>query len=144
MSTLCRARRECQGNVRQGNKTERVRCFHSPDNHSADRIPSAPLENNPKYRVKGGRKISDNRKYFGLFFGGSATVLSLRSSAEADSVAVWGVSRRTSGQRCVWRDAKHRARVARAPSSNQSCGSNWVKPMPLGKLTGKSYASTLK
>src|SRR5208283_2611140 len=30
-------------------------------------------------------------------------------------VAVRRVSRRTSGQRCVWRDAKHRARDARAP-----------------------------
>ena len=42
-------------------------------------------------------------------------------------VAVRGVSRRTSGQRCVWRDAKHRARDARAPCSKQSCGSRWVK-----------------
>ena len=36
MSTLCRALRECQRNVCQRNKTERVRGFHSPDNHSFD------------------------------------------------------------------------------------------------------------
>jgi len=45
-----------------------------------------------------------------LFFWGSATV----------PVAVRRVSRRTSGQKCVWRDARHRARDARAPNSNQS------------------------
>ena len=67
------------------------------------------------------------------FFAGSATVLSRRlvrcsrcgeggSFAEADSVAVRGVSRRTSGQRCVRRDAKHRARDARAPHSKASQG----------------------
>jgi hypothetical protein len=58
-----------------------------------------------KCRIKGGRKISDNRKYFGnisgkqpfsekisdLFFSGGATV----------SVAVRGVSRRTAGSRSV-------------------------------------------
>jgi hypothetical protein len=33
-------------------------------------------------------------------------------------VAVRGVSRRTSAQRCVWRDAKHGARDARAPNSS--------------------------
>jgi len=77
-----------------------------------------------KCRIKGGRNILDNQKYFGnisekqpfseiishLFFWGSATI----------PVAVRRVSRRTSGQKCVWRDARHRARDARAPNSNQS------------------------
>ncbi len=60
MSTLCRAGRIWQGNGNQG-----LCPSDSPANHFPALIPSAPLENNPKYRVKGGRKISDNRKYFG-------------------------------------------------------------------------------
>ena len=62
MSTLCRAGRIWQGNGNQG-----LCPSDSPANHFPALIPSAPLENNPKYRVKGGRKISDNRKYFGNF-----------------------------------------------------------------------------
>jgi hypothetical protein len=58
---------------------------------------------------QGGRRISEKQPFpeiiSDLFFSGSATV----------PVAVRGVSRRTSGQRCVWRDAKHHARDARAP-----------------------------
>jgi hypothetical protein len=77
MSLLCRAKRKCPPAIAalsaeavaekagQGNKTDRVRGFHCPDNDSPDRIPSDPLENNPKYGVKGDPKISDNRKYFG-------------------------------------------------------------------------------
>src|ERR1022692_2735540 len=81
-----------------------------------------------KGRVKG-----PEQNFGFIFFAGSATVLSRRlvrcsrcgeggSFAEADSVAVRGVSRRTSGQRCVRRDAKHRARDARAPHSKASQG----------------------
>ena len=72
-----------------------------------------------KGRVKEGRKISD-------FFWGSATVLSRRSMAEADPVAVRGVSRRTSGQR--------RGKVSQS-GSNQYCGLS---------LAAKSYANAFK
>src|SRR5208283_419948 len=61
MSTLCRAGSECQGNVCQGNKTERVSGFHSPDPFFRPIHLSAFL----KGQLKGGRKISD------LFFRGA-------------------------------------------------------------------------
>src|SRR5271157_2920192 len=55
MSTLCRAGQECQGN-----KTERVVAFHSPDEFFCPTHLSAFQKG-----VNGCRKISDNRKYFG-------------------------------------------------------------------------------
>jgi hypothetical protein len=107
MSTLCRAERKWQKHG--GAEKSAPKAFGVLPTHF-----SAFQE-----RVNGCRRISDNPNNFGnisdkrpfpeiisdYFFSGSATV----------PVAVRGVSRRTSGQRCVWRDARHHARDARAP-----------------------------
>ncbi len=71
MSTLCRAEWNGQGNpesIRGRNGNQGLFPSYSPDNHSSDIISSAPLEISVKGGVKGDRIISDNRKYFGLFF----------------------------------------------------------------------------
>jgi hypothetical protein len=86
MHTLCRAEPDWQRNVGHGNKTERIRGFHSPANHTPAKffcqfifatfyVFFALL----KYRVKGlerflgffeknSRFIVKFRKFFGYFF----------------------------------------------------------------------------
>jgi len=115
MSTLCRAERKWQ-----------VECIWPQRAHGAQsRKKVFSFVFFVFFVVKnvfsqGGRRISDNPKNFGnisgkqpfseiisdYFFWGSATV----------PVAVRRAPPRTSGQRCVWQDARHRARDARAPS----------------------------
>src|SRR5271157_1674190 len=69
MSTRCRAARECQGNVCQGNQMERARRFHSfPEcfrGSSGEFFRPTHLFAFQKCGVEGGRKISDNAKHFG-------------------------------------------------------------------------------
>ena len=127
MSTFYRAGREWQGNVWQGNQTARVCGFHSLDNHSSDEFSGrSNLSSFLKNRVKGGRKISDNRKFsgktarfqkiFGLFFWSRTCRVSQIRSSLPSFMSL---------------------QVVEFPVKP-------VKPMPQVKLLAKSYAEYFK
>jgi hypothetical protein len=114
MSTLCRAKWKCPPAIApaakagQRNGDPGRSRFYSLANHSPALIPSAPLEIGVESGHKGVGRISDNQKYFG-------NISEKQPFSENISDLFFGNGRGVSQGR-----------------------PNWVKPMLLARLAGKS------